>query len=157
MSRSAGLRAVAARQTWAISGRPPSLCSTLAVRERIRVPNPAASINTSSGAGVSCKVICGCFSIECKTLDGERLFSTPLLRAAGDDHARQLLGIVTDFLALVQQVCPHDLGFTAKGLFQQVVLHAYLVCAVGAVARGLLLCDRTIVGDDVIEADLRRV
>src|ERR1051325_7590755 len=98
------------RQTCAMSGRPPSLCRTFAVEERMRVPRPAASISMSSGELPACWEGCCCGLSICSSARGGRGYGTRArLLVAGEYYPRELLRAVPDLLALVEQVRAHYL------------------------------------------------
>src|SRR5215211_203405 len=147
-----------------MSGRPPSLCRTLAVDERMRVPSPAARMRMSSGALWAGEGCCGCLSIGSGSACGgrRRRYRRPdgagaRLLVAGEDDARELLGAVPHLLALVEQVGAHYLGLAAELLFEHVVGEPYLVRALGGVDFGLQGAHAAVVDDHEVELYLGRV
>src|SRR5437588_4591940 len=129
-----------------MSGRPPSLCRTFAVDERMRVPRPAASMSMSSGELPGCEGCCGCLSIVASARDGQggaraRLF----VRREYD--AGELLRTVPNLLALVEQVGAHDLGLVAEVLFEKVVGQPDVVRAFRGVSLRLFGADGPFVDD----------
>jgi hypothetical protein len=76
--------------------------------------------------------------------------NTARLLAAGCNYASQLLRIVPDFLAVVQEVCANNFRFLAEGSLKHVILHPDLKGSVGRIERGLLFTDGTFVENDVI-------
>src|SRR5947207_5672542 len=139
-----------------MSGRPPSLCRTFAVDERMRVPSPAASMSMSSGGLPGCEGCCGCLSIVASARGGHdgaraRLFVTR------EDDAGEFLRTVPNLVALVEQVRAHDLGLVAELLFEQVVGQTDLARALRGVSLRLLGADGPVVDDDEVELDFGRV
>src|SRR5689334_8664894 len=120
-----------------MSGRPPSLCKTFAVEERMRVPSPAASMSMSSGADWPCEGCGVCLSM-CSLVRYGNGGARASLLVAGEDDARELEGAVSHLLALVEQVGADDLGLVAELLFELVVCEPDLARALCGVALGLL-------------------
>src|SRR5256714_15236840 len=139
-----------------MSGRPPSLCRTFAVDERMRVPSPAASMSMSSGGLPGCEGCCGCLSIVASARGGHngaraRLFVTR------EDDAGEFLRTVPNLLALVEQVGAHYLYLVAELLFEQVVGQPDLARALRRVSLRLFGADGPFVDDDEVELDFGRV
>src|SRR5437764_9852257 len=116
-----------------MSGRPPNLCRTFAVDERMRVPSPAARINMSSGGLTGCEGCCGCLSIVASARGGHDASAGARLFIASEDDAREFVGAVPHLLSLVEQVGAHDLGLIAELFFEQVVAQTNLMSALGGV------------------------
>src|SRR5947209_18686120 len=114
-----------------MSGRPPNLCRTFAVDERIRVPSPAARINISSGGLTGCEGCCGCLSIVASARGGHDASALARLFVTGEDDAREFVGTVPHLLPLVEQVGAHDLGPVAELLFAPVIAQTKLIRALG--------------------------
>src|SRR5215204_2901098 len=143
-----GSSACAALTTCAINGAPPSSCSTFARFDFILVPRPAAMIKTFSGLDDVFLL-----DISRKILDDDR---GECLFAAVEHDMGQTIGIVPDLLAIVQQISADDLGRLIECVVNGIV-NTDLISALGSVAFGLLGADASIVNNDVIEMDLRRV
>src|SRR6185369_4803730 len=66
------------------------------------------------------------------------------------------IGVVPDFLAIVQQVRAHDLRSLIYCVVER-TCDADLISTFGGVKVGLLLADPSIVDDDIVEVNFRRV
>src|SRR2546421_22613 len=139
-----------------MSGRPPSLCRTFAVDERMRVPSPAARISMSSGEVPGCVGCCGCLSIVASARGGHDVARARLFVTREDD-AGEFLRTVPNLLALVEQVCAHDLYLVAELFFEQVIGQPDLARTLGGVSLRLFGADGPFVDDDEVELDFGRV
>src|SRR5713226_7956330 len=127
----------------------------------MRVPRPAARTSISRGfcglAESGCSLIRILLRGPASKLRFPNTNSRPRLLAASDYHTSKPRRVMADHLAVVQQVRPHDFSLRMKGNCIHVILEANLMGAVGAILFGLLVADRAVVEDQIVEANLRRV
>src|SRR5438094_9303463 len=155
-----GFKLAAVRQTWTISGCPPSWCRTFAWRDFIRVPRPAASTSMSRDFPdfAECSPIKVLLGVPADELGFHgNTNSRSRFLAASNNHPSQPRRVMADHRAVVQQIRAHDFSLRMKSNRVHVILKSNLVGAVGAIVLGLLVTDRAAVEDYIVEANLWRV
>src|SRR5947208_1439884 len=147
-----GSNNAAVPQTCAMMGRPPSLCRTLARRDFMRVPRPAARIRTSRLASNPV------FSVICSSMASIRkleLCANKTLRTCSSgafhDDASQAVRVVTHHFAPVQKIGADDFSVSINNS-EVIFVQADLISAVGAIYLSLLRANRAIIHHHIIEA-----
>src|SRR6476661_9514137 len=148
----------AVRQTWFISGRPSRRCSTFARSDRIRVPSPAARINTSIGFRSVCVSVINKILPQI-TRYAERMYKyllSLIFRAVFKYEAGEAYRIVPDLETGIEQRAV-DYPGTGNVVFVDRPVNADLFRTFVDICGGLARTDGVAVDEDIVEFQLRRI